>query len=207
MNGLPALRVPVAALAFLLFLQCPFFAHGAPAPRRDGLPRASDDASMEKAQEEILALRAELSPLLESLDGLRTVGLRGRSFSKYTAERTRLLREIIPRFQRFVSLRNEFTKVRLEQTWVSVVSAIGDASKNKPPSMQAAAGLMVSQSRRTFTDEARAFEDRALRAIQAEEAAHRGFQAEEAARVHKRRILIAIAAGAALLALIAYLSL
>ena len=162
---------------------------------------------MEKAQEEILALRTELAPLLESLDGLRTVGLQGRSFSKYTAERTRLLREIAPRFQRFVSVRNEFTKVRLEQTWVSVVSAIGDASKNKPPSVQAASNLMVSQSRRTFTDEARAFEDRALRAIQAEEVANRGFQEEEAARVHKRRILIAIAAGAALLALIAYLSL
>ncbi|MEK7744712.1 MAG: hypothetical protein AAB576_10720 [Elusimicrobiota bacterium] len=194
-------------LALLLSLQSPFTAHGAPAPRRDGLPRASDDDSMEKAQEEMFALKAELAPLLESLDGLRTVGLRGRSYSNYAADRAGLLRRIAPKLQRFLVLRNEFTKVRLEQTWVSVVSAIGDASKNKPPSAQAAAGIMVSQSRRTFTEEARAFEDRALRALQAEEAANRKFQAEEAARVHKRRILIAIAAGAALLALIAYLSL
>ena len=67
-------------LALLLPLQSPFTAHGAPAPRRDGLPRASDDDSMEKAQEEMFALKAELAPLLESLDGLRTVGLRGRSY-------------------------------------------------------------------------------------------------------------------------------
>lgn len=165
------------------------------------MPKVGDPASMDRAQAELTGMMDELTPLVQELEGLRGEFLEKRGFEEYKAERAKLKGRLLPVFDRFASIRNEYSNVRKTMTAIAVMSAMGDLHGKTPEASALASSFATSNARLSFGDDAHQFEYWVLRVIKSDDESFRTLQESENSRRLWRRLVIGgvSALGAALL--------